>query len=133
MRIPVICPSCGKNGTLPETMRGHRIKCPGCHQPFVVSAANAGTQSLTGLHAAMTEDDDDQPYDVRPLRRASTHQARAATSQATPTTLFVGLGIGAALSVVLAVVALLMLQKPDAKPDRVVDAHATVTPADPLK
>jgi hypothetical protein len=133
MRIPVTCPSCGKNGTLPETMRSQRIKCPGCQQPFVVSPANAGAQSLAGLHATMSEDDDDQPYDVRPLRRASTHQARAATSEATPTTLFLGLGIGAVVSVVLAVVAMLILQKPDGKPDRVADSQSTVAPADSPK
>ena len=44
MRISVTCPFCDKKGTLPEAMRGQRIKCAGCHQPFVVALPKSETQ-----------------------------------------------------------------------------------------
>ncbi len=118
MRISVTCPSCKKKGTLPEAMRGQRIKCGGCHQPFVVDAPKSEAQPSKGALAAMLEDDD-RPYDVQPLRRGSTRQSQqAAASTSTSPMIYAGLGIGGVCGLVLAGVFMLMLSAAPDKPHR---------------
>jgi hypothetical protein len=86
---------------------------------------------LTASHAAALDDDDDMPYDIQPLRRTSTSTSpQAVPSSAVPATLFVGLGIGAACSVLLAVVIMLVLQQPSEKPTRLAERQTTAAPAD---
>lgn len=131
MRISVICPSCDKTGTLPEAMRGQRVTCRGCHHPFMVGIATPAPKPSTASHAAVLDDDDDMPYDIQPLRRTSTRSSTsAAQTSSVPATLFVGLGIGAACSVLLAVVILLVLGDSGQKPTRLAERQTTAAAAD---
>ena len=117
MRISVTCPFCDKNGTLPAAMRGQRIKCAGCHQPFVVGPSNSETRLSATLDTAVPEEDQGT-YDVRSLRRASTEESpQPAPSSTSSITVFVGLGIGAVCGLVLTGVFILMLSGPE-KPKR---------------
>ena len=109
MRISVICPSCDKQGTLPEAMRVSG-DMPGMSSSIHGRYPTPAPKPSTASHAAVLDDDDDMPYDIQPLRRTSTRSSTsAAQTSSVPATLFVGLGIGAACSVLLAVVILLVL------------------------
>src|SRR5258707_4640732 len=37
MSLPFTCPSCGRNGRLPESFTGDRVKCPACQTISPVS------------------------------------------------------------------------------------------------
>jgi S1-C subfamily serine protease len=116
MRIPVTCPYCEKKGTLPEAMRGQRIKCAGCHQAFVVAAAKSEAKPSAASLAAMLNEDQDT-YDVRPLRRASGRQSpQSVPSSSMSPTAYAGIGVGAVCALLLAVVIILLLSKPNDRP-----------------
>src|ERR1017187_9817022 len=94
MRIPVTCPFCEKKGTLPEAMRGQRIKCAGCHKPFVVPAPKSGAKPSTGLLAAMLDEDEGADA-IQPLPLASTRRsAQPEPSSSTPLPVYAAIGIG---------------------------------------
>jgi S1-C subfamily serine protease len=123
MRISVTCPFCDKNGTLPDAMRGQRIKCAGCHQPFVVGPSNSEMRLPAALDMAVREEDHGT-YEVRSLRRASTDPSlQPAPSSSTSIPVYVGLGIGAMCGLVLTGVCILMLSGPD-KPKREAEPEA---------
>jgi len=133
MRIAVTCPFCDKKGTLPEAMRGQRIRCAGCHQPFVVSAPKTVAKPSAGLLAAIPEEDHGA-YTVQPLRRRSTHQApHPARSSSAPPPVYVGLGIGAVCGLVVTGVTIVMLSKGPDKLQREVEPAALVKPVDPVE
>ena len=82
MRISVTCPSCDKQGTLPEAMRGQRVTCAGMPSSIYGWLSTPAPKRPTASHAAVLDDDDDMPYDIQPLRRA----AARSSSQASPST-----------------------------------------------
>ena len=95
MRISVTCPFCGKKGSLPDAMRGQRVKCANCHQPFVVGGTTKpAAQPAAGLLAALL-DDDEARSEVRPLPLASTRRSVQPEPSGSPSpAVYVGIGIG---------------------------------------
>ena len=109
MRITVTCPICKKTGTLPDAMRGLRITCARCHQPFVVPAPEAAAKASVGSLAAMLEEDEAANHvgllPLAPTRR-STQQAPA---HPTPLAAYAGIAIGGVCALLLAVVTVRVL------------------------
>jgi S1-C subfamily serine protease len=131
MRISVICPSCKKTGTLPEAMRGQRVKCAGCHQPFVVNVPKPEAKSSPGLLAAMLEDDGGAAV-VRPLPIASTRRSsQPEPSSSTSPAVYAAIGIAGVCALLLAVVAILLVIQPSQKPNRFEEKLAIDPPSDP--
>jgi hypothetical protein len=126
MRIPVTCPFCKKQGTVPEAMSGKRVTCRGCHRSFAVGASKCEPKPSTGLLAAML-DDDGGAYDVQPLRRVSTNPSRQSVpSSAMSPTVYAGLGIGAVCGLLMTGVFLHLLFQEPAKPHREEQRDAVV-------
>ena len=131
MRILVICPSCANKGTLPEAMRGQRIKCARCHESFVVGTLKPEAKSSPGLLAAMLEEDGGAVV-VRPVPLASTRRsAQPEPSSSTSPAVYAAIGIGGVCALLLAVVAILLLNPSTEKPNRVSQNVAIVPPPDP--
>jgi hypothetical protein len=116
MRIPVACPYCQKRGTLPEAMRGQRVTCAGCHQPFVVPAPKSSPKPFTGMLAAMLEEDRGGDV-VRPLPLASTRRsALSEPARSTSPAVYAAIGMGGVCALLLAVVAVVIFSKPVDEP-----------------
>ena len=129
MRIHVTCPFCARKGTLPEAMRGQRVKCAGCHQPFLVAAPKFGPKQSTETLAAMLEED--RAAAVRPLPLASTRRSvQPELARATSPAAYAAIGIGGVCALLLAMVALRPVVKPTDTP-QFEGKQAVIIPPDP--
>ena len=53
MAIDVTCPSCGKNGRVPDRVAGKAVRCPGCGARLVVGAPDPSLGQRIEAHVVL--------------------------------------------------------------------------------
>lgn len=72
MAIQSKCPGCGETGSVPDTLKGKKVRCKSCQQVFVAGS---------NLRAAPSDDD---VLDVTPVERPSSIRGKSSGSSAAP-------------------------------------------------
>jgi DNA-directed RNA polymerase subunit M/transcription elongation factor TFIIS len=78
MPIPVVCPTCGQAGHVPDKAAGHRAKCPTCLQDFEVASSTTANISQVKLGSLSS------PPPVREPARRQLHSVAAVIRFACP-------------------------------------------------
>lgn len=122
MPIPILCPSCGRSGKLPDTFPGGVVKCPACGvsstiaRPASKSAPTAKPPKPRPLSEPIpaglfddVEDVEDSPdrHEPAALPRSRSYQTQAPSGSSLPLLL----GAGGGIALVLALVTVLFFRQ----------------------
>src|SRR2546422_4663708 len=66
MPIPVTCPSCLRKVMAPSGAAGHRVKCPGCGEPFFVPVPRTEPRAPAPVAVAEPRPPEDYPLSSMP-------------------------------------------------------------------
>ncbi len=120
MNISILCPTCGRTGRVPESAEGRRVVCPACNNRFVLQRVPGnGSEPIPGP----VPEPELEPEPIHPERlgvpRPSAPPFHPPPAPALPGWVVPVLGGGGLVLVgLVALVAVLLLRKPEGPPAR---------------
>src|SRR5579864_2399791 len=141
MPIPIVCPSCGRSGKLPDNFPGGQVKCPACgvvsNIPAPPAPRPASSRPAEAARKAkpapasdpLWADDEIQPLPRTPAPRQGQVAAPAGLSPSS--LLYAAIGLGGVVVVLLVGLIVLLTSRSGGKDDKRTEPVAQAAPAPP--